>query len=418
MGYVGVPLAHALVKAGFHTIGIDSDESRIADLEVGQPYIGHLDELTFKYLAAARAFEPTTRAEDLARADAIIVCVPTPLNEQRFPDLSQVVAAATAIARHGKPGQLVVLESTTYPGTTREVVVPVLTGHSSDGTDGAPQSPLVAYSPERINPGGAKDFTTVAKLVSGIDDESTRVAVALYEEVFAEVHAVSTVETAEAAKLLENTFRAVNIALVNELKMSLGHLGIDIWEVIDAAASKPFGFMPFYPGPGVGGHCIPVDPAYLAWKCRMGGAPLALTETAIRVNGSVPTYVVDRLATELENAGQALTDARVLVIGASYKPNISDVRESPAFGLLEDLARRGAAIGYHDPYVPSLETTEGILHSIAFESEQLDRFDAAIICTDHQTIDFSVLAESSILIMDTRHAMAARGHSGGNIVTA
>ena len=320
------------------------------------------------------------------------------------------MTAGRHIAEQGHPGQLVILESTTYPGTTREVLLPALARQG--------RSPLLAYSPERIDPGGTSDITSVPKLVAGIDDESTELAVALYESVFADVRPVRTVEIAEAAKLLENTFRAVNIALVNELKVALTPLGIDIWEVVEAAASKPFGFMPFYPGPGVGGHCIPVDPEYLAWKGRRG-AQMDLTETALRVNAAMPRYVVERLADALASRQQQLQGSSVLIVGMSYKPGIGDVRESPAFSLVEELTERGAAVEYHDPYVPAVTLGSSGLRSVPWEPSSLANYDVAIICTDHDDVDYSLLARSRIVVLDTRNAMAKRGFADlENLFTA
>jgi UDP-N-acetyl-D-glucosamine dehydrogenase len=408
MGYVGVPLTCAFVEAGIRTIGFDVDETRVEDLRVGRSYIGHLDEIVFQRLAASDCFEATTKPEALAEADAVIICVPTPLDEDHVPDLSPIGRAAADVAEHGRPGQLVVLESTTYPGTTRDVLIPALGSEF-----------FIAYSPERIDPGGTADFVSTPKLVAGFDDRSAELAAALYESVFADVRLVKDIETAEAAKLLENTFRAVNIALVNELKVAFTSLGIDIWDVIDAAATKPFGFMPFYPGPGVGGHCIPIDPEYLAWKTRSSKAPLAITEAAIRINEDMPGYVLLQLTDALESRHRSLDDSTVLIVGVSYKPGVADVRSSPAVALLEELASGGAGVAYHDPLVAALDTGSNRLHSVPWEAAALARFDAAIICTDHDTIDYSLLASSGMPIVDTRNAMARRGFvNTDNIVKA
>jgi UDP-N-acetyl-D-glucosamine dehydrogenase len=410
MGYVGVPLACAFVEEGIQTIGLDTDESRVADLQEGRPYIDHLEESVFSRLAASPCFEATTKPQALAGADAMVICVPTPLDENHVPDLSPIAGAAAAIADHGRPGRLVVLESTTYPGTTRDVLVPALTGPAAAGAATEPHPEFfIGYSPERLDPGGPADFVATPKLVAGLDDQSTELAIALYESVFADVRPVKDVETAEAAKLLENTFRAVNIALVNELKVAFSLLGIDIWEVISAASSKPFGFMPFYPGPGVGGHCIPIDPEYLAWRSRSRQSPLAITEAAIRINQDMPRYVVDRLAKVFADSGRSLAGSQILIVGVSYKPGVGDVRRSPGLALIEALIMQGSYAAYHDPFVAKLDTSSGQLHSREWEPASVAGFDAAIICTDHDTIDYSLLAASGLLVVDTRNAMARRG---------
>lgn len=406
MGYVGVPLACAFAEAGFRTIGFDTNPARVADLQAGRPYISDIDEEVFRQLFSGDAFEATTEMQMLKEADVVLICVPTPLNKDGDPDLSHLETAVAAIAEHGHLGQLVVLESTTYPGTTREVLLRALTRPGSIGSE---QPPFIAYSPERIDHGRAADHVSIPKVVAGLDSDSTKLAVVLYESVFADVRPVASVEIAEAAKLLENTFRAVNIALVNELKMALASLGIDVWDVIDSAASKPFGYMPFYPGPGVGGHCIAVDPTYLAWKFRDGKVRLALTETAIQVNERVRTHVVDRLTGALQHRKGQLPGTHVLIIGVSYKPNIGDVRESPALWLIEELTRRGAVVAYHDPHVAVVETAAGVLRSVPWDARSMERFDAAVICTDHDAIDYSVLVEAPAVIVDTRNAMARRG---------
>ncbi len=406
MGYVGVPLTCAFVEAGIKTIGLDTDKSRVADLQAGRPYIGHLDDTVFQRLAASAGFEATTRPQALGDADVVVICVPTPLDEDHVPDLSPIARAAADVAEHGRPRQLVVLESTTYPGTTRDVLIPALTSEF-----------FIAYSPERIDPGGTADFVSTPKLVAGLDDQSVELAVALYESVFADVRLVKDIETAEAAKLLENTFRAVNIALVNELKVAFTSLGIDIWDVIDAAASKPFGFMSFYPGPGVGGHCIPIDPEYLAWKTRSSTSPLAITEAAIRINEDMPGYVLLRLTDVLDSRNRLLEDSTILIVGVSYKPGVGDIRSSPALVLIDELASGGAGVAYHDPLVAALDTGSGQLHSIPWEPATLARFDAAIICTDHDTIDYSLLAAGGLPIVDTRNAMARRGFMNSDNIT-
>jgi len=349
LGYVGLPMARTAHDAGYKVIGYDCDQSKIDTLNKGESYLKHLGDDLAPKLAASERFQATADATALESADAILLCVPTPLGPHREPDLSFVLDSTKLVASILKPGQLIVLESTTYPGTTRDEMLPILekTGLKM-GRDF-----FVAYSPEREDPGRANyDTGTIPKLVGGLDAISTDLAVAMYENLITEVHAVSSAEVAEAAKLVENIYRAVNIAMVNELKTLLAEMGIDIWEVIEAASTKPFGFQPFYPGPGLGGHCIPIDPFYLTWKAKAIGRNTKFIELAGEVNAQMPAYVVSQVMSALNIGKKALHSAKILVIGIAYKPDIDDVRESPAAEIIELLWSGGAVVSYHDPHVP------------------------------------------------------------------
>jgi UDP-N-acetyl-D-glucosamine dehydrogenase len=417
LGYVGLPLLAAFHSAGFPVVGLDNDPAKIDALLRGENYLKHLgDDLVRRMLGGGR-FRATADPAILAEADAIISCVPTPLGEHLEPDLSFVRASADAVARTLRKGQLVVLESSTYPGTTRDVMLPQLSaGGLRCGTDF-----FLAYSPEREDP-GRKDYSTrtIPKLVGGVDPASGKIAVALYEKAVQKVIAVSSSEVAEAAKLLENIYRCVNIALVNEMKTILTALGIDIWETIDAAATKPFGFQPFYPGPGLGGHCIPIDPFYLAWKAREAGLPTRFIELAGQINRAMPDYVIRRLVTALNNRGHSLKGARVLVLGLAYKPDVDDVRESPSIELIEALVRLGAVVDYNDPHVPAthkMRRHDLRLRSVPLTPQSLAGYDAVVIATHHSAYDWKMIAEHSRLIVDTRGVMRSVA-SGDKIVQA
>ena len=405
LGYVGLPLAHAFVRAGLRVIGFDVDPKKIDDLGTGRPYLDHLGEHMFRDLADARGFEATTDMGRLGEPDVVLVAVPTPLGRHYEPDLKYVTGVAADLAKVLRSGQLIVLESTTYPGTTRDDFVPILA--SSGLTVG--QDVFVAYSPEREDPGRPIDSVAIPKLVGGLDELSGQLAVDVYALAFEKVIPVSSAEVAESAKLLENIFRAVNIALVNEMKVVLTDLGVDVWEVIDAASTKPFGFMPFYPGPGLGGHCIPIDPFYLTWKAKEVGRPVEFIELAGLVNHRMPAYVIDRLAEGLNDAGKPVRGARVLVVGLAYKANVGDVRESPSFELIELLRKRGAEVDYHDPHVPHTQPMRR--HDLRMESVALDErtvgsYDAVLISTAHASVDYELLARNAKLVVDTRNAMA------------
>ena len=413
LGYVGLPLVHTLHRGGFVVIGFEIDEAKVADLAQGRNYLKHLgDEMTAD-LAASDRFEATTDFSRLGEADVIMVCVPTPLGPHRDPDLSYVIGSARDIGRTLRSGQLVVLESTTYPGTTRDEFLPAMLDAAAEaGRDGpfvSGENIFVAFSPEREDPGRQSHSTnTIPKLVGGLDDVSTRLAAAVYRRGVEEVVEVSTAEVAESAKLLENIFRAVNIALVNEMKVILTEMGIDVWEVIRAASTKPFGFMPFYPGPGLGGHCIPIDPFYLTWKAKEVGRPTKFIELAGEVNTAMPGYVIERLMLALNGQGKAVKGSRVLILGLAYKADVDDTRESPAFELIELLRDLGADVSYSDPHIP--KTVRVRKHDLQMESVPLNAdtvasYDVVLIATAHKAFDLAIVADHAKLVVDTRDSM-------------
>jgi UDP-N-acetyl-D-glucosamine dehydrogenase len=404
LGYVGLPLSLTFAEAGFRVIGFDVDAAKVEALRAGRCYIGHLAGRRLADAVAARTFEATSDLGRLSEPDAILICVPTPLRDGHQPDLRYVETTVAAIARVLRRGQLIVLESTTYPGTTEELVLPALAA----GGLRCGEEFFLAFSPERENPGDAEHTTrTIPKVVGGVDDVSGDLAAGLYGAVVELVVRVSSPRVAEASKLTENIFRGVNIALVNELKRIYDRMGIDVWEVLDAAATKPFGFMRFTPGPGWGGHCIPVDPFYLSWKARQHGEEARFIELAGTINTEMPAWVVRKLGEALLARGRQLHGARVLVLGLAYKPNVDDPRESPAFEILDLLLQAGAVPSYHDPHVavappmrswPDLPT----LRSVALDAAELQRHDAAIVVTAHEGIDWKLVAEESPLVVDTR----------------
>ncbi|HYE01194.1 MAG TPA: nucleotide sugar dehydrogenase [Alphaproteobacteria bacterium] len=421
LGYVGLPLVTALCDRGFPVVGFDVDAAKIDSLAAGRSYIRHIDGAAIGRLVAGGAFAPTADFARLAEVDAILICVPTPLTRHREPDLSYVVQTTETVARHLRPGQLVVLESTTYPGTTGEVMRPILeAGGLKSGRDF-----FLAYSPEREDPGNI-DFntSTVPKVVGGDGPDALDLAVALYDQITVRTVPVSSPETAEAVKLTENIFRSVNIALVNELKVVYEAMGIDIWEVIDAAKTKPFGFMPFYPGPGLGGHCIPIDPFYLTWKAREFGLATRFIELSGEINTAMPRHVVARVAQALDRAAaRGLNGARILVVGVAYKKNVDDMRESPALAIIEQLEERGAVVEYYDPYFPEIPMTREHARlagrrSVAWTDEVLAGFDAAVITTDHDGVDYAALVARSKLVVDTRNATRDVRAGRGRIVKA
>lgn len=405
LGYVGLPLVGALHEAGYGVLGFDIDEPKIEQLKRGENYLRHLGDSLTKTLAASDRFEPTCDASRLGEADVVILCVPTPLGKHREPDLSFVLDSTRMVASTLRKGQLIILESTTYPGTTRQEMMPLLEqGGLICGVDF-----FLAYSPEREDP-GRKGMTTQAipKLVGGVDDTSGMLAMTLYANVIEEVHYVTSAEIAEAAKLLENIYRAVNIAMVNELKVLFSEMGIDIWEVIAAASTKPFGFQPFYPGPGLGGHCIPIDPFYLAWKAREIGRQTKFIELAGEINSQMPHYVVSRLGIALNESEKALRGATVLIIGIAYKPNIDDIRESPAAEIIEMLIQSGANVSYHDPHMPhfpGMRKYDIELDSVELTRDALEASDCVLIVTNHDAIDYELIGRHANLIVDTRNAM-------------
>ena len=404
-GYVGVPLARTFADAGKHVLLVDVDPARVAALNAGESYIEDVPTDVLKALVDDGLIAATTDYDELRDVGAILVALPTPLSRQREPDLRILVSAAEQIATRLQPGHLVVLESTTYPGTTREQVQPIL--ERGSGLK-AGQDFHLAFSPERVDP-GREDWTTrnVTKVVGGVDEGSTAAAAALYGSAIDRVHPVSSPEAAELTKLLENIFRSVNIALVNELAQLCDRMGIDVWEVIEAAATKPFGFMSFQPGPGLGGHCIPIDPFYLTWKAREFGFYTEFIELAGKVNESMPYFCRSVVSQALNHAKQrSLSGSKILVLGVSYKPGIADTRESPALKLIALLANAGAEVAYHDPHVPSFAE-----NGLAMSSSPLEpgAYDCVVVVTDHQEIDYEALIEESQLVVDLRNATGASG---------
>ena len=405
LGYVGLPLLQAFHAAGFTVIGFDVDARKITALHKGENYLKHLGSSLVSDMKKAGRFDATADMGRLGEADVVIVCVPTPLGTHLEPDMSFIERASDDIAKTLRPGQLIVLESSTYPGTTREIMLPRFTAKGfTCGTDF-----FLAFSPEREDP-GRKDHNTqtIPKLVGGIDAASGEIATALYRQAIRQVIPVSSAEVAEAAKLLENIYRSVNIALVNEMKMVLTAMGIDVWEVIQAASSKPFGFQAFYPGPGLGGHCIPIDPYYLTWKAREVGMPTRFIELAGEVNHQMPEYVVQRVAGALNQRGLAVKGSRVLVLGIAYKPDIDDVRESPSFELIEKLEALGAHVDYNDPLVPRthhMRRHDLRMESVALSPAMLAGYDCVLVSTHHSSYDWQEIADHAKLIVDTRNAM-------------
>lgn len=407
LGYVGLPLCHAFHEAGFNVMGFDVDSAKIDHLNAGESYLKHLGADMAPKLAASDRFEPTTDFTRLGEADVVISCVPTPLGKHLEPDLSYVERTTADIAAALRPGQLVILESTTYPRTTREIMLPAFEAKGLVcGTD---EGFYLAYSPEREDPGRKNHNTqTIPKLVGGIDQASGLLAEKLYETAIAKVHRVDSAEIAEAAKLLENVFRAVNIALVNEMKVVLTKMDINIFDVVEAASTKPFGFMPFFPGPGLGGHCIPIDPYYLTWKAREVGIATRFIELAGEVNRGMPEYVIQRIAGALNEHGKAMSRSKILVLGLAYKPNVDDVRESPSFEIIEQLIDAGSDVQYNDPYIPKpwkMRKHNLTLASQPVSPETLATYDAVVVATHHDAYDWQMIADHAPLIIDTRNAL-------------
>ena len=421
LGYVGLPLLLTAAERGFSALGFDIDRAKVAVLNAGGSYLSHISADSIAAVRQSGRFAATADFSRLGEADAIILCVPTPLTRQREPDLSFIISTTEAVAPQLRRGQLIVLESTSYPGTTRDIMQPILersglrSGHDF----------FLAYSPERADPGNA-DFATgdIPKVVGADGPDALRLARALYDAVVTRTVPVSSLETAEAVKLTENIFRSVNIALVNELKIVFEAMGIDIWEVIEAAKTKPFGYMPFYPGPGLGGHCIPIDPFYLTWKAREYNIATRFIELAGEINTAMPQRVVEKTAGALSGrSGRALKGARILIIGVAYKKNIDDTRESPALTIMELLERRGTLVSFHDPYLAEIPPTREHAQFAGRRSTPLDEataasVDAAIICTDHDGVDYRLLVEHCPLVIDTRNACAGRGLPGERVVKA
>jgi len=403
LGYVGLPLAVAFAEVGFEVVGVDNDAGKVAAINAGESHVEDVPVENLRPLTEAGRLRAARGFESIADADAILVCVPTPLDENRTPDLSAVEAGVGAVADHLKPGALVVLESTTYPGTTREVVLPILEGAGRR----AGEDFFLAFSPERIDPGNREHtIRSTPKVVGGITPECTRKAASLYGTIVEDVHVVSGPESAELSKLLENIFRGVNIALVNELAILCDRMEIDVWEVIEAASTKPFGFMTFHPGPGLGGHCIPIDPFYLSWRARALDTTTEFIELAGRVNVNMPYYAADRVVRLLNDAGKAVRGSSILILGMSYKPDVGDLRESPSVKLLELLQRAGAEVGYHDPHVPYLPKWD--LASIDLTAEALGSTDCVVIATDHTEVDLRLVVHEAPRVLDLRNAVRRR----------
>jgi len=412
LGYVGLPLAIEFAKAGLTVVGVDLDTRKVDALSKGESYIGDVSAKDVAEMVAAGRFRATTDFSVLSDVDTINICVPTPLRKTKDPDLSYIVASVEEIAKYFKAGQLIILESTTYPGTTDEVVQPMLEAKGlKAGTDF-----YLGFSPERVDPGNPQFHTgNIPKVVGGVNQASNDAAVALYSLVVKEVVTVSNTRAAELVKLLENTFRAVNIGLVNELALMCRDMQINVWEVIDAAKTKPFGFMPFYPGPGLGGHCIPIDPFYLSWKARQFGFESRFIELAGHINGGMPRYVVDRVGEALNSVAKPIKGSKVHLFGMAYKPDVTDYRESPAIDVADLLERRGAIVTYSDHFVPSMPAEHG--HKprteVPFAAALADGFDIGVITTNHKTFDYDALVAKSPLLLDTRNAL--KGRPGAHI---
>jgi len=418
LGYVGLPLVREFCRAGMRVLGFDIDPAKVKKLQAGKSYIEHIPSSLIKKLVNTAQFRATCNMRRLDRPDAIIICVPTPLTRSRDPDMQYVIGTAESIARRLRAGQLIVLESTTYPGTTTEVVKPILENNGLK----AGKNFFLAFSPEREDP-GRRDYTTatIPKIVGADDKVSLELACQLYRTAIQTVVPVSSTAVAEAAKLLENIYRTVNIAMVNELKMLFDRMGVDVWEVIRAASTKPFGFQPFYPGPGLGGHCIPIDPFYLSWKARQYEMPTRFIELAGEINTAMPRYVVWRVIEAVNARGKPIKGARILVLGLAYKKDVDDVRESPSVAIIELLRERGAVVDYNDPHIP--RTHKQREHNLRMTSTPLSeqilgRYDCVLICTDHSTYDYDWIVRNAKLVVDTRNATEQVKHGRRKIVKA
>jgi len=412
-GYVGLPLAVEFAKAGFPVTGLDTDLDRVTALATGRSHVPDVPSEELQALLTAGRYRATTDAAVLADSDVIVICVPTPLGKSKDPDISYVIAASKEAASRFHPGQLIVLESTTYPGTTEELLLPLF--QANGGTIG--ENLFLAFSPERIDPGNAAfKVGDIPKVVGGVTAECRRMAAGLYGEIVPRVHEVSTPKVAELAKLYENVFRNVNIALANEFSLMCRYLGVSTREVIDAAATKPFGFMPFHPGPGIGGHCIPVDPLYLSWKMRVSGYEARFISLADEINRAMPAHVLSLVSEGLNDAGRALKGARILVLGVAYKRGIGDTRESPAYEIITTLRRKGAQVSYADPHVPTFSVDGTELKSVEPTPTELQEADCVLILTDHPEFDYRVVGRHGGLIVDTRHSVPEATGGRGRLV--
>jgi len=401
LGYVGLPLATEFALAGFRVCGIDPDAPRVESVNRGDSYIGDVNSAVLAGVVAKQLLRAATDPAAIGDCDAVIICVPTPLRKTKDPDVSFIVDAVGRVRAHARAGQLVVLESTTYPGTCEELVAPMLAESGLEvGAD-----LFLAFSPERVDPGN-KRFTTrnIPKVVGGITEASTRVASALYAQIIERVHPVSSTKAAEMVKLLENTFRSVNIGLINELALICDRMGLDVWEVIEAASTKPFGFMPFYPGPGLGGHCLPIDPIYLSWKAKLLDVEASFIDLAAKVNAAMPRHVVEKIAAALNDEAKPVRGTNILVLGVAYKRDVADVRESPALDIIKHLLARGATVAYSDPHVPRLRYNGLDIEAVELTPERLAAADCVAIVANHSAFDYAAIVRHARLVLDTRNA--------------
>ena len=414
LGYVGLPLAVAFGKAGFSVLGVEVDRERVARLKAGESPVEDVGSDELATLVASGRLKITTEPSALSEADAIIICVPTPLGKSREPDISYIVAAADAVAAILRPGQLVVLESTTYPGTTEEVLLPRFTVRGLR----VGEEFFLAFSPERIDPGNKRfDLRAIPKLVGGVTPACSELTRVLYGQIIDRVVPVSGPQTAEMVKLFENIFRSVNVALVNELAIMCRRLGLSVWEVIEAASTKPFGFMPFYPGPGLGGHCLPSDPMYLAWKVRVHGYEARMIELASQINSAMPEYVVEKIAGALNQRRTSLNGSSILLIGLAYKKDVSDTRDSPAFDVARLLEARGARVTYHDPHVPSAMLNAQRRASVPLTSAAIRRSQCVVILTNHSAVNYDLVLRHAAVIVDTRNQYRDVSKASRRLVT-
>jgi UDP-N-acetyl-D-glucosamine dehydrogenase len=416
LGYVGLPLIVEFASKGFRGIGFEVDQKKVDEINAGRSYIPDVTSENVEKAVTAGRLSATTDFSCLAECDVIIICVPTPLRKTKDPDMSFILSAGEEIRKYKRPGQLVILESTTYPGTTDEVLQPIL----EDGGAEIDKDFLLAFSPERVDPGNPQFQThNIPKVVGGVSKDSTDIAALLYGQIVNEVHPVSSARVAEACKLWENTFRAINIGMANEMAKVCNALGIDSWEVVRAAATKPFGFMPFYPGPGIGGHCIPLDPHYLSWKARQHGFDSQFITLAENINSSMPRYVAGLVRDALNEQQKAVNGSKILILGVAYKRDIDDMRESPALSVIDLLRSRGADVYYHDPHVPEVTFDHAYtigdgepLYNQELTDDLIKNSDCVVICTEHSTVDYARVCENSKLIVDTRNALSENHRNG------
>ena len=414
LGYVGLPLATIFAEAGFNVVGVEPDKTKVDKLKRGKSYVQDVPSKKLEQLMQSGTLQATTDFSVLEEADAVSICVPTPLRKTGDPDLSYILDATDELAKYMHPGVVVVLESTTYPGTTREILLPKLTENSGLKVG---EDFFLAFSPERVDP-GREDWTTynTPKVIGGITTTCTEVASLWYQQALETVVPVSSAESAEMTKLLENTFRMINIGLVNEMAIMCDRLGLDVWEIIDAAATKPFGFMKFTPGPGLGGHCIPIDPLYLSWKLRALNYTARFIELASEINTGMPRYVVSKIQDALNEHGLPLKGSQILVIGAAYKPDVDDIRESPSLDIIGLLRQKGAQVRYHDPYIPRISHDDYSLESVPDLVESVQKTDCAVIVTNHSIYDYQTILERAPLIIDTRNALGKAGKNDPRVV--